>query len=121
MYADDLTISTTAPPAKEASQQIQPILTAALSWAKKNNMEISTKTEAILFNFSQTRVSDKDDLDLAFPTKTPVRLLGVTLDKALNWIQQGLSVKRNVNERIKQLTALCGASWGPTPTMHGPS
>ena len=115
MYADDLTISVTAPTAKEASYQLQPILAAVLNWAEKNNMDLSTKTEAILFTFSQTTPSDQEDLGLAFPTKSPVRLLGVTLDRALNWIQQGMSIKKVTNERTKQLSVLCGASWGPTP------
>ena len=109
MYADDLTISTTAPTDKEASQQIQPVLTAVLNWAEKNNMDICAKTEAILFT-----ASDKEGLGLTLPTKSPVSLLGVTLEKALNWVQQWMSIKSVTNERIKQLSVLCGASRGPT-------
>ena len=104
MYADDLTVSITAPTAKEASQRIQPLLSAVLAWATRNNMDISTKTEAILFTFSLTTAADKEDLHLDFTLKSPVRLLGVTLDKALNWVQQGVSIKKVASERAKQLS-----------------
>ena len=83
-------------------------------------MKLSTKTTGILFSPSTTTTSDAESLtvtcgDLVVPiTRTPQKMLGITLDSGLHFDKHVEIVSLEAKKRIVQIRALAGASWGPT-------
>ena len=102
MHADDLTISAVAQTAKEASQQVQPILNSVLSWANKRNMDIS-------MNIPKPFSSPSRRPTPRLPDQIPRPPAGSHTGLSAELGPARMTIKTVANERTKQLSALCGA------------
>ncbi|EKF32285.1 hypothetical protein MOQ_003868 [Trypanosoma cruzi marinkellei] len=119
MYADGLTIVASGASIHACAAAMQPALSLVSTWAAEHNLKINVdKSEAALFHISSHTRSDEDMVDLLLGSgklriqSRPVRLLGTTFDRPLNFVTHAsIAAKQTVPRRCRlRLVAQAGAS-----------
>ncbi|RNE95023.1 uncharacterized protein Tco025E_10231, partial [Trypanosoma conorhini] len=119
MYADDLTLVASGADIHACAAAMQPALSLVTSWAAEHNLKINVdKSEAALFCVSSHTLSDEDPVALRLGNGNlqikshPVRLLGTTIDRLLNFGPHAAAAAKQTMLRRYQLrlVAQAGAS-----------
>jgi ribonuclease HI/uncharacterized C2H2 Zn-finger protein len=120
-FADDLTISTTEHIPVYSQDRLQTALNTVTQWCVENFMQVNAaKSEYIVVSRASNSTVDKQEMTLKIAdnlinrvqTSAP-RLLGIRFDSMANFGQHVQYVKKTVQSRLKQLSAIAGSSWGP--------
>ncbi|RNC53847.1 hypothetical protein TcCL_ESM08795 [Trypanosoma cruzi] len=92
MHADDLTLVASGADIHACAAAMQPALSLVSTWATKHKLKINVaKSEAAIFYISSHTLSGEKIIDLHLDSgnlriqSRPVRLLGTTIDRLLNF------------------------------------
>ena len=123
LFADDVSLTTSARTMKECEKAMQPILNALEKWSEENKVTISinssdkSKTVCCLYTRDPAENGGKlkPNLTLAgikiHHTTTP-KFLGVIIDQQLNFKAQAEATATKAGKRNRILKSLSGRSWG---------
>ena len=118
-FADDGSVKITADTTEECLIQLQKILDAVNSWARKWRMVINclpNKTEVICFGTAENnknlvpkefKLGDKK-IKLVRSTK----VLGIIIDEDLSFIEQSTDVYKKLTTRWNMIQLYCNRNWG---------
>ncbi|EKF29626.1 hypothetical protein MOQ_006578 [Trypanosoma cruzi marinkellei] len=119
MYADNLTLVASGADIHACAAAMQPALSLIATWAAEQNLKVNVdKSAAALFHISLHTRSDKDIVDLHLGggnlriQSRPVRFLGNTTDRLLNFVTHAsIPAKHTMPRRYQlRLVAQAGAS-----------
>ena len=119
MYADDIVIWAST---KKNAKQHKILEQTINEWATENNMEINASKTVYQF-FSMRHKNDSFDLKInsqKLPKSESTKYLGIHLDNKLSWKKHVEHTINKVNQRLKLLKRLAGATWGSTQETMNP-
>ena len=100
-YADDTELLITASSKKELKENIETAIEHSQNWFKENSMKLnSDKTEILVFNTHNDLENISFDVRhdnqmISLLPKKHIEILGILIDRDLNWTKQVNRVKRN--------------------------
>ena len=116
MYADDVSILTSAPDIQKAQNQAQHTVDIVVEWSREYKLTLNgSKSEITMFSnatsepksYPTIKINEKPVRYEAYP-----RLLGVTLDRRLTFSKQVELVTTKAIKKMKLLRAVAHSSWG---------
>ncbi len=116
MFADDVSILSTARTLKEAQDRAQAAVDIVVKWAKRCKLKLNaSKSEVSFFshysgdsNMRPTILIDGKEIGF---NPTP-RLLGVTLDRSLTFTPHVDNICNEVANKLKMLSCVAHSKWG---------
>jgi hypothetical protein len=115
-YADDMNPSASHSNFHEAEKCLQPYLQDIFNWTERNDLILNPdKSSATLFTPHTHEHNTTLNLtinNIIIPTVKHPKILGLTLDPALNFNQHTKITKEKADSKIKILKALTSTTWG---------
>ena len=114
-YADDITSRHTS--TNSAKKYIQPYIQKVFAWTKQNNIILNPdKTTCTLFTPDPAEYTSNPDLNIhnnALPMETHRKVLGLTLDPKLTYIQQHIhNISVHAHKPLQIIKSLTATGWG---------
>ena len=115
LFADDVSILSSAKTLKEAEAILQKSVDIVLEWAVEFKMELSTKSEVTFFSMNSHDASWTPSVSIG---STPIkfepspRLLGVHLDRTLCFTKHVDAIRKKMGKKCRMLGAVANSEWG---------
>ncbi|EKF27564.1 hypothetical protein MOQ_008709 [Trypanosoma cruzi marinkellei] len=120
MYADDPTLVALGADSRACGAAMEPALSLITTWAAEHSLKINVdKSAAALFHISSHTRSDEDMVNLHLGSgklriqSRPVRLLGNTFDRLLNFVTHASNAAKQTMSRRYQLRLVAQAGASP--------
>ena len=115
LFADDVSILTTAKTLETAQDILQSSVDVVYEWAEEYKMELSTKSELTFFSMSSDDTSVVPSVKIGnSPIKFEAspRLLGVHLDRTLCFAKHVDVIRKKVGKKCRMVGAVANTKWG---------
>ena len=115
LFADDVSILTTAKTLEKAEEILQKSVDIVLEWAVEFKMELSTKSEITFFSMNPHDALWTPSVSIG---STPIkfeaspRLLGVHLDRTLCFTKHVDAIRKKIGKKCRMLGAVANSEWG---------